>query len=133
MAARNRNQGELETAVLSALWDAAEASKSGADQAEPKALTSQEVLKRVAPDGSLAITTVLTVLSRLVDKQLVVRHQGTGRSLLFSAATSPAQHDAELLLKIFEGSSNPLLAFSHFAKSLSPDQLQQLQQSIKQS
>jgi len=132
MAARNRNQGELETAVLSVLWDAAEAAKSEAESAQSAALTSQEVLKRVAPAGSLAITTVLTVLSRLVDKNLVVRHQGNGRALLFSAATSPAQHDADLLLKIFEGSSNPLLAFSHFAKSLTPDQLQQLRQSLKQ-
>jgi len=132
MVARNRNQGELETAVLSALWDAAEEAKSDTEAGKSSALTSQEVLKRVAPDGSLAITTVLTVLSRLVDKQLVMRHQGNGRALLFSAATSSTQHDADLLLKIFEASSNPLLAFSHFAKSLTPDQLQQLRQSLKQ-
>jgi len=35
-----------------------------------------------------------------------------------------------MLLKIFEGSQNPLLAFSHFADSLTPQQLAQLQQSL---
>lgn len=121
-AKRSRNQGELESAILDVLWSAAEGGTSP--------LTSQEVLERVAPDGGLALTTVLTVLSRLVDKELVVRAPGAGRSLLFSAATSRAQHDGALLLKIFEGSDNPLLAFSHFAKSLTAEQLADLQQSL---
>jgi len=122
MASRSRNQGELESQILGVLWDAQSA---GTVQ-----LTSQEVLDLLAPDGSLALTTVLTVLSRLVDKGLVARAPGTGRSLLFSATTSREQHDAGMLLKIFEGSQNPLLAFSHFADSLTPEQLAQLQQSL---
>ncbi|MEN9715023.1 MAG: hypothetical protein RJA35_490 [Actinomycetota bacterium] len=122
MATRNRNQGELETAVLGVLWDAPEGS----------ALSSQEILERVASDGSLALTTVLTVLSRLSDKGLVERHQSGGRSLRFKASTTRAQHDAQLLLKVFEGSQNPLLAFSHFAQSLNAEQLAQLRQSLSQ-
>ena len=50
--------------------------------------------------------------------------------LLSQSVTFRAQHDGDLLLKIFEGSENPLLAFSHFAKSLTAEQLADLQQSL---
>ncbi|MEY4411222.1 MAG: hypothetical protein RLZ69_796 [Actinomycetota bacterium] len=123
MTKRSRSQGELESALLDVLWDAAESDSEAQ-------LSSQEILQRVAPDGSLAITTVLTVLSRLVEKGLVTREAGAGRSLLFAPASSRAQHDAGLLMKIFEGSENPLLAFSHFAKSLNAQQLADLQRSL---
>jgi predicted transcriptional regulator len=123
MTKRSRSQGELESAVMDVLWDAAESDSEAR-------LSSQEILERVAPDGSLAITTVLTVLSRLVDKGLATRESGAGRSLLFAPASSRAQHDGALLLKIFEGSENPLLAFSHFAKSLNAQQLADLQRSL---
>jgi predicted transcriptional regulator len=122
---RNRNQGELEQAVLSALWDVQEETGSSSS-----ALTSQQILERLGSEASLALTTVLTVLSRLADKGLVVKESAGGRALLFRAATSRSQHDAQLLLKVFEGSQNPILAFSQFAQSLSPDQLAQLRQSI---
>ncbi|MEN9737183.1 MAG: hypothetical protein RJA26_416 [Actinomycetota bacterium] len=124
MTKRSRNQGELESAVLDVLWAAAESDSKAR-------LSSQDILERVAPEGSLAITTVLTVLSRLVEKGLVTREAGAGRSLLFAPASSRAQHDAGMLLKIFEGSENPLLAFSHFAKSLNAQQLADLQRSLK--
>ena len=125
MVVRNRNQGELEQAVLSTLWDVQEETGSSSS-----ALTSQQILERLGSEGSLAVTTVLTVLSRLADKGLVVKESAGGRALLFRAATSRSQHDAQLLLKVFEGSQNPILAFSQFAQSLSPDQLAQLRQSI---
>ena len=125
MSTRNRNQGELEQDVLNALWAAQ--SESGSEEA---ALTSQQVLERLGSEGSLALTTVLTVLSRLSDKGLVIKESAGGRALLFRAATSRSQHDAQLLLKVFEGSQNPILAFSQFAQSLSPEQLAQLRQSI---
>jgi predicted transcriptional regulator len=126
MTKRNRNQGELESAVLDVLWAASDAIPGSQ-------LSSQEILERLAPNGELALTTVLTVLSRLVDKQLVLRQPGPGRSLLFSPATSKAEHDAGLLLKIFEASDNPMLAFSHFAKSLDPQQLSQIKRSLGDS
>ena len=125
MGSRNRNQGELEQDVLNVLWAAQ--SESGSEEA---ALTSQQVLERLGSEGSLALTTVLTVLSRLADKGLVIKEPAGGRALLFRAATSRSQHDAQLLLKVFEGSQNPILAFSQFAQSLSPEQLAQLRQSI---
>ncbi|MDE2408806.1 MAG: BlaI/MecI/CopY family transcriptional regulator [Actinomycetales bacterium] len=122
MTSRGRNQGELESAVLEVLW-------SARDSDGPQ-LTSQEISERLTPTGMLAITTVLTVLSRLVDKGLVSRSQGAGRSLLFEAAQSRAQHDAALLLRIVEDNPNPLLAFSHFTSGLTPEQLAALKQSL---
>jgi predicted transcriptional regulator len=120
---RSRNQGELEAEIMAVLWSS---------QSQGKAqLSSQEVAEKLNPERALAITTVLTVLSRLVDKDLVVRVPGPGRSLLFSAAQTREQHDASLLLRVFESSDNPLLAFSHFAKSLPQDQLDKLRQSLQ--
>ncbi|MEN9989582.1 MAG: hypothetical protein RL508_561 [Actinomycetota bacterium] len=123
MTNRSRNQGELEAEIMAVLWSS---------QSQGKAqLSSQEVAEKLNPERALAITTVLTVLSRLVDKDLVVRVPGPGRSLLFSAAQTREQHDASLLLRVFESSDNPLLAFSHFAKSLPQDQLDKLRQSLQ--
>jgi predicted transcriptional regulator len=125
MSARGRQQGQLEQAVLEVLWQARAAGEGK--------LTSQQVLDRLGDSEQLALTTVLTVLSRLGDKDLVLREQGTGRSLLFSSATTKEEHDAAALLRLFESSSNPALAFSHFAKQLSAKDLELLQKSFNDS
>lgn len=127
MTKRSRLQGELESLILDALWGAeatpAEAGPTGS-------LTSQQILDTVSPDGELALTTILTVLSRLVDKELVTRKQGEGRQLLFSPAQSRERHTADLMLKIVAGADNPALAFSHFASGLSPADLKALRDSL---
>lgn len=122
MSSKGRQQGQLEQAVLSVLWQARA-------NGEPQ-LTSQQVLDQLPSEHQLALTTVLTVLSRLGDKNLVVRQQGSGRSLLFSSATSREEHDAAYLLRVFETSNNPALAFSHFAGQLSAEDLNLLKQSL---
>ncbi len=122
MTTRGRQQGELEQAVLGVLWQAR-------NSPEPK-LTSQQVLERLPDEHQLALTTVLTVLSRLGDKGLVSREQGQGRSLLFCSSTTREEHDAASLLRVFATSNNPALAFSHFASQLSPQDLAVLKQSI---
>ncbi|NCW95771.1 MAG: BlaI/MecI/CopY family transcriptional regulator, partial [Actinobacteria bacterium] len=60
-----RKQGELESEVLGCLWD------------RPAGLTSQQILALLG-DDSIKITTVLTVLSRLEDKNLVTKAAGPG-------------------------------------------------------
>lgn len=116
---QNRKHGELELLLLDALWS----SKTP--------LTSQEILRAVSPKGDIALTTVLTVLSRLSDKNLVKREQGEGRSLLFSPVQKREQHTADLLLSIVSESSNPALAFSYFAEGLSASQLKSLRKSLE--
>jgi predicted transcriptional regulator len=129
MTKRARLQGELESLILDALWSA-EASASADKDDISGALTSQQVLEIVSPAGELALTTILTVLSRLVDKELVTRKQGEGRQLLFSAAQSRERHTADLMLKIVAGADNPALAFSHFASGLSAADLKALRDSL---
>lgn len=113
-----RKQGELESEVLGCLWD------------RPDGLTSQQILAMLG-DDSLAITTILTVLSRLVDKGLVEREQGSGRTLVFKATSSREEHTAKLLLQAMD-QSNPALVFSHFAGGLSAKQLEQLRKALDQ-
>lgn len=113
---RSRSQGQLEGQVLGALWDF---------DAE---VTSQQILD--ALDADIAMTSLLTVLSRLVDKELVSKRSGEGRSLLFKAVTSREQHAADQLLKIVASTDNPALAFAHFAKGLDTKALEALRDSL---
>lgn len=103
-----RKQGELEAQVLGCLWD------------RPDGLSSQQILAMLG-DDSLAITTVLTVLTRLSDKGLVEKHAGEGRTLVFKAATTREQHTAELLISAMQN-ANPAMVFSHFAAGLDESQ-----------
>ena len=120
MTKRARQQGELEAAILDALWGSEAPISSG------------QVLEAVnkATDSELALTTVLTVLGRLVDKGMVLRTPAEGRGNLFAAATTREQHTAAVMLELFAGAENPALAFSHFASGLSPEVLKQLRQSL---
>lgn len=113
-----RKQGELESEVLGCLWD------------RPAGLSSQQILAMLG-DASLAVTTILTVLSRLVDKGLILREQGSGRTLIFKAVSTREEHTAKLLLDAM-GQSNPALVFSHFAGGLSAKQLDQLRKALDQ-
>ena len=91
----------------------------------PEGLSSNQILALLG-DDELAITTVLTVLSRLGDKGLLLKNQEGGRKLLFIATKTREAHTASLLLDAMQDSANPALVFSHFASSLSADQLQKL-------
>ena len=123
MNKRSRQQGELEAAVLDVLWDA---------QPTGLGLSSQQIQDAVndATDSDLALTTVLTVLTRLSDKGLVERQPASGRGFLFNATTTREQHTAAMLLDIVANSDNPALAFSHFASGLSPEALKALRQAL---
>lgn len=113
-----RKQGELEAEILGCLWD------------RPDGLTSQQILAMLG-DDSMAITTILTVLTRLSDKGLVTKTQASGRTLIFKATSTREQHTAELLLSAME-SANPALVFSHFTAGLSESQLKRLRDILNQ-
>jgi predicted transcriptional regulator len=106
MTKRSRQQGELETLVLDALWDSIEP------------LTSNQILNACNEHDTLALTTILTVLSRLEDKELVIRKPGAGRSNLYQAASSREEHAAAQLLAIFAESGDAALTLSHFTAGL---------------
>ncbi len=123
MTTRGRNQGELESLILNTLWQAKTTSQPG--------LSSQQIMELLPADSNLALTTVLTVLSRLSDKGLISRAQGIGRALVFEACETQAEHNAKLMLGILNTTTNPAIAFSHFANSLTPEQLDQLRQTLE--
>ena len=111
-----RSKGQLEAQVIGALWDA------------ESAVTSHALLEALSDD--IALTTLLTVLSRLTEKGLVERLDGEGRSLLFKATKTREEYAAEQLLKIVEGTDNPAIAFAHFAKGLDAASLKALRDSL---
>lgn len=116
-----RQQGELESQVMDVIWSSEEP------------ITSQQVLDSVNGAGNeLALTTILTVLSRLVDKGLIVRESSGGRNLKFAAVESRELHSANLMLKLLDDSQNPALTFAQFTSALSPKQLEALRKSIEQ-
>lgn len=80
--------GELEQAVLDALWDGAGAS------------SGREVHARLV-GRDLAYTTVMTVLDRLVAKDLVVRERD-GRAFRYAPRRSRAAMTAELMREALE-------------------------------
>ena len=112
-----RKQGELESQVLGCLWD------------RPDGLTSQQLLSLMG-DDSIALTTVLTVLSRLVDKGMV-KKEPLGRALLFVPVSTREAHTAGLLLGALDQNANPSLVFSHFASGLSKEQIEQLKKALE--
>jgi len=107
---------------MSVLWDAR-------NTAEPQ-ITSQQVQALLGSD--VALTTVLTVLSRLCQKKLAIKTQGSGRSLLFASATTREEHSAQAMLELVANSQNPALAFAHFAKKLGPEDLVALRDLLAQ-
>ncbi len=68
-----RARGELESDVLATLW------------AADGPLTARQVMERLP--GDLAYTTVLTILSRLYDKGMLVRHR-EGRGFAYAPSVT---------------------------------------------
>ncbi len=112
-----RKQGELESEILGCLWD------------RPEGLTSQQILALLG-DDDLAITTVLTVLSRLSDKGLVGREQASGRTFLFKSTSSREQHTASEMLAALEKTGNPDLVLSTFISGLPQAQIESLRKAL---
>lgn len=80
--------GDLEQAVLDTLWDLGSAH-------------GREVHERLS-DRDLAYTTVMTVLDRLVAKDVVVRER-EGRSFRYAPARSRAAMTADLMHEALQG------------------------------
>ncbi|MEO7126968.1 MAG: BlaI/MecI/CopY family transcriptional regulator [Nakamurella sp.] len=77
-------RGELERAVMQVLWD------------NPRGVTARAVVDEL-PGRELAVTTIMTVLSRLCRKGLAVRDELI-RPHEYRAAESRADHIADLML-----------------------------------
>lgn len=92
----------------------------GAD--EP--MTARQVRDRLP--GDLAYTTVLTILSRLYDKGILVRHRA-GRGYAYAPALDEATHTAERMRTLLEHGSDREAVLARFVSELSQEDEQLLQ------
>ncbi len=86
--------GELEQAVLEALWDL-EGTLRGEEGHGPRGSSGRDVHERLV-GRDLAYTTVMTVLDRLARKDVVVRERD-GRAFRYSPRRTRAEMTAELM------------------------------------
>jgi predicted transcriptional regulator len=108
-----RARGELESDVLAALW------------AADGPLTAGQV--REALPGDLAYTTVLTILSRLHDKEMLVRRR-EGRGYAYEPVRDEASHTAQRMRSLLEGGSDREAVLTRFVSELSEQDEHVLQQ-----
>ncbi len=109
-------RGELERAVIEALWD----------NAGP--MTARDVTDRLAT-RNLALTTVLTVLGRLEGKGLV-RRSRDGRAHTYRAVPGRAEHTAELMRQLLEGAGDRQDALARFVGSVSAEDVAALRRAL---
>ena len=106
-----RPTGALEKAVLLQLWSLGHPA------------TPAEVLAGL--DGDLAYTTVMTILTRLWNKGLVVRTR-KGRAFAYEPAITEAELTASRMHESLAASSDPKAALVTFVGSLSRTQARAL-------
>jgi predicted transcriptional regulator len=103
---RRRGAGELEAAILRALWEADVPLTPAALQA--------------AVGTELAYNTVHTVLTRLCDKGVLARVQVDGRPA-YRPVRSRTEHDAAALRMILDGTADRHALLRHFVDTLGPE------------
>ncbi|VXB44438.1 Transcriptional regulator BlaI [Citricoccus sp. K5] len=99
--------GDLERSVMDLLWD------------RPGAHTANDVRDALA--GDLAVTTVLTVLSRLEKKGLVHRDGGR-RPHRYAAASSREDHTVGLLNEVLGSVPDREAVLARFIGEIGPDE-----------
>ncbi|MEW2494320.1 BlaI/MecI/CopY family transcriptional regulator [Streptomyces nodosus] len=109
--AERRSAGELESAVLAALW------------ATEQALTPAEIQAGIG--GGLAYNTVHTILKRLYDKGLVLRDVD-GRRGAYRPSKDAAELTAEAMHQALDRGPDPIAALQQFVSGLSPEEEQAL-------
>jgi predicted transcriptional regulator len=101
-----RAAGELEAEVLAALW------------AADRSLTAAEVQSEVGSE--LAATTIITILNRLVDKEMVERSREPGeRAYRYAATRERAEHAAEQMYAFLESDADHRAVLARFVGRLS--------------
>jgi len=102
-----RRVGELEAEVLQRLWTIS-------------AAVSGKELRTHFADRPLAYTTLMTVLSRLVDKGLVERIP-EGRTIRFRAAGDPDELTAQAMAQLLASAQDPRAVLAHLVEDIAGD------------
>lgn len=108
--------GDLERAVMDVLW------------ARGEPVTVRTVHDDLA-DRNLAYTTVMTVLARLAEKD-VVRRTRYGRAWWYAPKVGKAEYVAELMLNALALTGDSAPALVRFAKSVSLAEAEALRQAL---
>ncbi|MBW5425436.1 BlaI/MecI/CopY family transcriptional regulator [Streptomyces sp. BG9H] len=108
---RRRAQGELEQQVLAAL------------HAARGPVSAAWVQERIG--GDLAYTTVMTILTRLLAKDVVTRERA-GRSFAWTSASDEAGLAAFRMRKVLDGERDREAVLASFVTTLTPDDEQLL-------
>jgi predicted transcriptional regulator len=112
--------GALEAEVLDQLWAASEP------------LGARELTARL-PGPRRAYTTVVTVLTHLIDKGLV-RRAGDGRRYLYSPAGDPAQLTARAIENLLAGAADRRAVLAHLiGGTQDPGLLEELSALLRES
>jgi len=113
--------GELERAVMDAIWDA-----SGA-------VSAYDIKDQLAADGrELAPTTVLTVLSRLEKKGFVTSDR-SARPHRYAALGSRADHTAELMHSVLGAGGDRTAVLERFVGGVSDEDAAVLRQLLQRN
>ena len=113
-----RPMGSLEGAVLEVLWDSDDALKPG------------EVLDRINLKPEITYSTVLTILRRLLRKQLVTRTKD-GKAYRYRPTQGREQQVAQAMAEAFAAASDTNAALGHFVDQLSPEQTTTLRRILR--
>lgn len=112
--------GELERTVMNLLWESGTATTAN---------RLRDQLASQTPDGTsgkdLAVTTVLTVLSRLEKKNLVERER-ENRPHRYRALTTRADHTAELMHEVLGSVADRDAVLTRFIGSVSETEAETL-------
>ncbi|GAA3941812.1 BlaI/MecI/CopY family transcriptional regulator [Pseudoclavibacter caeni] len=117
---RSRRRGELEQQVMKVLWAAEE--PLGATQV-------RDALQGRGPVP--AYTTVITVLDRLTEKGMVVRHGDAPRRVRFTAARSEEEQASLHMRHTLDEVDDRRAALLRFAGELTDDDLDVLRRALR--
>src|SRR5258706_9620384 len=109
--------GDLERAIMEVLW------------AAPGPLTAKAISDGL-DDRSLAVTTVLTVLSRLEKKAMLTRRRDD-RAHTYAAAASREDHVAELMREALGTAGDRDAALARFVGAASPQEADVLRRALR--
>ena len=120
--------GELERAVMDLLWEHQETITANT----LRDLLSQRPSAVQAEARPLAVTTVLTVLSRLEKKGLVERERAS-RPHRYRAVTSREEHTAELMLEVLGSAPDREAVLARFIGTVSANEAETLRNLLGRS
>ncbi|GGF40543.1 BlaI/MecI/CopY family transcriptional regulator [Subtercola lobariae] len=111
--------GDLERSIMERLWSS--------DEPVSAAELRDELAHKTSAGNELALTTMLTVLSRLERKGFVDRNRKV-RPHLYYAVTTRADHTSELLQQALGAEPDRAAALAHFVGQVTPQEAETLRQ-----